>query len=307
MATLCFLPSAAAQGAVPTVTFVEGTGTIVSGSTGTVPAAGVRLRQCDIVRTGPQALVQVELDDGSALVIGPDSQVAFALPHSGAGPGGAQVGQFVGPQLLISGWLKLTVPRRAPGAPPHRIDTPHFGLLVDSGVAVLRMAADAGELFVEQGSAIALAPAGQPAARVEVASGRTYARKRGQERGAVTDGVPASFVQGMPRSLRDTLPSMLAQLKARDVQARPAPGHDPTATDAWVKSIAELKPCIADLTLRDAQEALHRMGIQVGPIDGILGPRTQAALREFQQQHGLAPSGRLDEETMRRIGVRAVK
>jgi peptidoglycan hydrolase-like protein with peptidoglycan-binding domain len=35
---------------------------------------------------------------------------------------------------------------------------------------------------------------------------------------------------------------------------------------------------------RQVQEALHRLGYYKGPVDGILGPRTRAAIRRFQQQ-----------------------
>jgi peptidoglycan hydrolase-like protein with peptidoglycan-binding domain len=52
------------------------------------------------------------------------------------------------------------------------------------------------------------------------------------------------------------------------------------------------------------QELLQREGLDVGPIDGILGPRTAAALRAFQQQHGLAPSGEPDEATLRELNKR---
>ncbi len=36
------------------------------------------------------------------------------------------------------------------------------------------------------------------------------------------------------------------------------------------------------------QSGLKRMGYDPGPIDGILGPRTQAAIRAYQKDHGLA-------------------
>ncbi len=36
------------------------------------------------------------------------------------------------------------------------------------------------------------------------------------------------------------------------------------------------------------QSDLKRMGYDPGPIDGILGPRTRAAIRAYQKDHGLA-------------------
>ena len=40
------------------------------------------------------------------------------------------------------------------------------------------------------------------------------------------------------------------------------------------------------------QSGLKRIGYDPGPIDGILGPRTQAAIRAYQKDHGLAIDGR---------------
>lgn len=50
--------------------------------------------------------------------------------------------------------------------------------------------------------------------------------------------------------------------------------------------------------VRVAQEALKDQGMYEGEVDGIMGPKTQAALREFQRQEGLQETGRLDQPTM---------
>lgn len=66
----------------------------------------------------------------------------------------------------------------------------------------------------------------------------------------------------------------------------------------------ELQACVAGDSIRGVQEMLKREGFDVGPVDGILGPRTAAALREFQQQRGLARSGEPDEATLRELNKR---
>ena len=55
--------------------------------------------------------------------------------------------------------------------------------------------------------------------------------------------------------------------------------------------------------LRAAQEVLKERGMYEGEVDGIMGPKTQAALREFQKKEGLQETGRLDQQTMARLGV----
>ena len=49
--------------------------------------------------------------------------------------------------------------------------------------------------------------------------------------------------------------------------------------------------------VRQAQTALKEKGIDPGPIDGIHGPRTSSALREYQKKENIKVTGRLDSET----------
>jgi lipoprotein-anchoring transpeptidase ErfK/SrfK len=51
----------------------------------------------------------------------------------------------------------------------------------------------------------------------------------------------------------------------------------------------------------EAQLALDRQGISPGSLDGQVGRQTRAALRAFQQQQGLTPSGELDLATREQL------
>ncbi len=55
-------------------------------------------------------------------------------------------------------------------------------------------------------------------------------------------------------------------------------------------------------TIARVQQALLKAGHNPGPIDGVLGRQTQAALKTFQRQNGLAVGG-LTYETIKRLGV----
>jgi peptidoglycan hydrolase-like protein with peptidoglycan-binding domain len=68
---------------------------------------------------------------------------------------------------------------------------------------------------------------------------------------------------------------------------------------AELKSPSPLRP----QTIRQAQEALKNKGRDPGPIDGILGPRTVAALNDYQKAEGWTPTGRLDPKTMESLGI----
>jgi len=55
--------------------------------------------------------------------------------------------------------------------------------------------------------------------------------------------------------------------------------------------------------VRAAQQALKDKGHDPGSVDGVIGPKTQAALKDFQKAQGIRESGRLDTETMSKLGV----
>jgi peptidoglycan hydrolase-like protein with peptidoglycan-binding domain len=55
--------------------------------------------------------------------------------------------------------------------------------------------------------------------------------------------------------------------------------------------------------IRRVQEALKTEGHDPGPIDGMMGPKTQEALRQYQRQENLKETGRLDQDTMSKLGV----
>ena len=51
-----------------------------------------------------------------------------------------------------------------------------------------------------------------------------------------------------------------------------------------------------------AQQALKQMGHDPGPIDGVMGAQTAAALRAYQKTQGLRVTGQLDAATTAKLG-----
>ncbi len=287
--------AAMANDAPTVITLVEGKGTLASGIRTFVPAAGVKLSQCDVVRTAEKSMVQLEFPETGKIELGADTRFLADLPPAA----GADAGERS--HFLRSGWIKLTLPKRN-NPKPQRIQTPYFDLVMEAGVAVLNVA-NGGVFFVQEGKALALDRAAGGAARVGVAAGQTYSRKASDAKPAVADRVDPALVNAMPRSFRDTVPSLLASLKGRDVQPKPMAGYDHAEFLAWQKIDAGVRQCLGDIQIRSAQSALQQAGIDVGPIDAVLGPRTQSALREFQKQKGLAQSGQLDESTLKALNA----
>jgi peptidoglycan hydrolase-like protein with peptidoglycan-binding domain len=55
-------------------------------------------------------------------------------------------------------------------------------------------------------------------------------------------------------------------------------------------------------SVRQVQDALQAKGFDPGPIDGVAGPRTKAAVRKFQDRFGMKASGEIDNQTLFALG-----
>jgi peptidoglycan hydrolase-like protein with peptidoglycan-binding domain len=55
-------------------------------------------------------------------------------------------------------------------------------------------------------------------------------------------------------------------------------------------------------TVKQVQQKLSAAGHQI-EVDGIMGPKTQAALKEYQQKQGMQATGQLNQETLAALGV----
>ena len=53
----------------------------------------------------------------------------------------------------------------------------------------------------------------------------------------------------------------------------------------------------------EAQRALRDLGYDPGPINGMFGPQTRAALEKYQLAERLSVTGELDAPTMERLDV----
>jgi photosystem II stability/assembly factor-like uncharacterized protein len=80
----------------------------------------------------------------------------------------------------------------------------------------------------------------------------------------------------------------------------------PAGNRATSTTAAGLRPTVkvmAGDVVRRAQEALERAGYEIGAADGQLGTRTVAAIKRFQSDRYLPPTGQLDDATIAALGV----
>lgn len=112
-----------------------------------------------------------------------------------------------------------------------------------------------------------------------------------------------AFPEGKPQLLRGYLKRDGVKYDTTAALAATAPS-DAKARDKWLRGLARLEeprpsPWLAREQRRAAQQRLQEAGLDPGPLDGVLGLRTQAALRQYQATHGLPSTGVLDEATQR--------
>jgi lipoprotein-anchoring transpeptidase ErfK/SrfK len=87
-------------------------------------------------------------------------------------------------------------------------------------------------------------------------------------------------------------PTPSGELQARSPEVRPdspAPAFPPVPVKNWL----------------EAQVALAREGYSCGPIDGVGGAQTAAALRAYQEQHDIPATGALDPATRAQLQLTA--
>ena len=142
-------------------------------------------------------------------------------------------------------------------------------------------------------------PAGSRAEARPIATGAGYARPHGSER-----------VRSLQRRLRragerpgplDGLFGPLTEAAVRRFQASNGLGVDgvvgPLTTAALAREAATIAPGAGygrphgSERVRALQRRLRRAGERPGPLDGLFGPRTEAAVRRLQATSGLAVDG----------------
>jgi peptidoglycan hydrolase-like protein with peptidoglycan-binding domain len=77
-----------------------------------------------------------------------------------------------------------------------------------------------------------------------------------------------------------------------------------TIAAAALAAIMMTLPALAqtpDEMVKAAQQALKDKGHDPGTVDGRMGPKTEAAVRDFQKAQGLQTNGELDDTTIQAL------
>jgi micrococcal nuclease len=89
-----------------------------------------------------------------------------------------------------------------------------------------------------------------------------------------------------------------ARAEGRGLWAQPMSALTPAA-----EPVPPMETLETDDPVREAQVRLKAAGFDPGPVDGKLGPRLSAALRQYQAANALPATGTLDQATLAAMGI----
>ncbi len=236
-------PAWCVAASIGVVTIADGEVNVVREAQRFAAVEGMRVRDEDIVRTGSDTrLVRVELTDGTALDLGPDSELMLQPRATG------RFGERAAALYLARGWLKVSTAKDAVTG----IASASADLRSLAGTAVMRVAPEATLVFVEAGQA----QVAEPDAARELALGDGDAFVRRARAAAVTARrPPAELLHGLPRAFADSLPRRAARFLAQPVE----PGAGTPVSYAEVARWIDGEPALRALAVpRFAPRASER-------------------------------------------------
>jgi Putative peptidoglycan binding domain len=75
------------------------------------------------------------------------------------------------------------------------------------------------------------------------------------------------------------------------------------AQPSRVSYVSPQPPALSPNMIQQVQSRLQQAGNYNGRIDGVWGPATESAVRNYQQQHNLNPTGQLDGSTLAALNL----
>lgn len=113
---------------------------------------------------------------------------------------------------------------------------------------------------------------------------------------------PESTVPPSPPSVPDPTP-VPAPVRSRPRSARPSHKRPRAEEPRRGGSGPLLRRGTRGEPVKALQRRLAELGIDPGPLDGIFGPRTEAAVRAFQRREGIEVDGIVGPQTWDRLGI----
>jgi hypothetical protein len=220
----------AAGGAGGLVTIAEGKPVGIRALAKIQIAEGVRVQADDLLQTGKDGFLRVELEDGTTIDLGPNTSIEFSAP--------AQRRADRPALYMLSGWIKLQM---APsGAVRGALASAGFDLSEVSGSIVARIEPGLGAVFVEQGGARWNDRRGRGAPAVTLKRNDFLAYRK-DDAVAVAGRPGPEFIAALPRQFRDLLPQRYASFKGHEKPARAEGAFSYAEVEPWLNAEAPVR------------------------------------------------------------------
>jgi len=112
-----------------------------------------------------------------------------------------------------------------------------------------------------------------------------------------------SVVEAKPEVIQAAAPVVPPPPPVAEAKPAPAPAATVTPASAPPPAVAVAAPSrpLSKDEIKELQGKLGAAGFTAGPIDGVVGPQTQAALRRYAQSRSLAQPPEPTQETLLRL------
>lgn len=199
------------------ITDIEGDVKLLRGDTFFAVANGVDVFQSDALETGEDSKAQVDMVDGTSLLIGPDTRVR--LSEYDIGDDNSVTSAVVD---VVSGWMRFAV-AKLNDLGSYNIDTPTMTIGVRGTEGVIEAGDEKSGLFLEEGKVdlyeVAETDNTAPAAPLAVTAGEYAERLRGQR--LRRQAMRRARMQGrLPLRMRVRLARRIHLLRQRGVTPR---------------------------------------------------------------------------------------
>jgi len=238
-----------------TITILEGEAQVFRGASRYVAAEGLKLVYGDIVETGDNAFIQIELGDGSSFQMG---GISRAMINGGAKPKPERWVYF------MNGWGKVSAARRDPKADaPFDVRAPLFEIAPGAGTVVFQATPIEVQLFSERGDArLTERQRAGAASIVALRAGDTYTRKTAAGKGVVVHDPSPEFLAKVPRNFRDTLPSRMEKFRDREIKPKEGPDFGYADVELWMKAEPAIRrPLVQRWKAKALRDANFKQGI----------------------------------------------
>jgi hypothetical protein len=245
LALLCLAPVRGIASAEATITLLNGSASLISGTKRYTLAVGYKLTAGDIIELHKQSMAQIEFSKGSAVGLGGES-CAMVLPEE---KGGSEL-------FLLRGMFKAA---SAKGAEPLKIEAPLFGLELASAAAVGIVTAGEAQVFAEVGEV----KLSQESATKTMKGGQYCAFKSNLGNVEVSR-LPQSFVEAMPVEFKDALPDLLPGFKGRNVTLAEPREFSYNEVEEWVDSVPSVRSLLVVNWKTKANDRRFRSSLILG-------------------------------------------